>query len=68
MGFTELWTIIAIVLKLCGIGAFAKWDFIAWPWHWSCLCIELWSLILYLAIVLCIVAWMLIKYILTQRR
>lgn len=51
MGITELWTIIAIVLKLAGVGSFAEWPIIAWPTHWSCLCVEIWAIIFYLAIV-----------------
>lgn len=46
MGITELLTIVFIVMKLAGVGACANWDIIAWPWHWSCLCIEIWSLII----------------------
>lgn len=63
MGLTEIWTIIAIVLKLCGVGAFASWDIVAMPWHWSCLCIEMWSLILY-ALILFII---LLKAILSSK-
>ena len=47
MGLIEIWTIIAIVLKLCGIGVFAEWPIIAGPFTWSCMCIELWSIIVY---------------------
>ena len=46
MGITEIWTIIAIVLKLAGVGSFAEWPIIAWPTHWSCLCIEIWAIII----------------------
>lgn len=51
MGIIELWTIIAIVLKLVGVGDFAEWPIIAWPTHWSCLCLEIWMFIFYIAIV-----------------
>ena len=42
--FVLLWTIVAVVLTLCGVGAFAQWPITAWPWHWSCLCILYWDL------------------------
>lgn len=67
MGITEIWTIIAIVLKLCGVGSFANWDIIAWPWHWSCLCIELWSLMIYFAIFAAVIIYNIIMYILVKR-
>lgn len=41
-----LWSLIAVVLNLCGVGAFAAWPITAWPWHWSCLCILWWDLML----------------------
>lgn len=41
-----LWSLIAVVLNLCGAGAFATWPITAWPWHWSCLCILWWDLML----------------------
>lgn len=47
--FVLLWTILAIVLTLCGVGAFASWDITAMPWHWSCLCILYWDIILTIA-------------------
>lgn len=28
-----LWTIVAIVLNLCGVGDFANWKITALPWH-----------------------------------
>lgn len=45
--FVLLWTVVAVVLSLCGIGAFAEWPITAWPWHWSCLCILYWDIILW---------------------
>lgn len=52
MGLTELWTIVSIVLKLAGVGSFAEWPIIASPLTWSCMCIEIWAIILYIAIIL----------------
>ena len=37
-----VWTLVAIILNLCGVGTFASWDITARPWHWSCLCIFYW--------------------------
>lgn len=51
MGIIEILTIVFIVLKLAGIGACASWDIIALPWHWSCLCLEMWAFIVYFAII-----------------
>lgn len=52
MGITELWTIIAIVLKLAGVGSFAEWPIIASPLTWSCMCLEIWAFFFYLAVFL----------------
>lgn len=60
MGITELWTIIAIVLKLAGVGSFAEWPIIASPLTWSCMCIEIWAIIFYLAAILLYVGALLI--------
>ena len=46
-----LWTLVAVVLSLCGIGAFAEWPITAWPWHWSCLCILYWDIVLWSALI-----------------
>lgn len=51
MGLTEIWTLIALVLHFCGVGAFAEWPAIAGPFTWSCCAIEIWVFIFY-----CIVA------------
>lgn len=51
MGIIETWTIIAVVLKLCGVGVFANWPIIAWPLTWSCMCLELWVVMFYVFIV-----------------
>ena len=51
MGIVEVWSIIAVVLHLIGIGRFADWPLISWPTHWSCLCLEIWMFILCIVIV-----------------
>lgn len=48
MGIIEIITAAFIVLKLAGVGACANWDIIALPWHWSCLCLELWVVMFYM--------------------
>ena len=55
-----IWTMVAVILNLCEIGTFAKWDITALPWHWSCLCIFYWWLFVYIVCV-CIVAWRRVK-------
>ena len=52
MGIIEILTIGFIILKVAGIGACANWDIIAWPWHWSCLCLEMWVLLVYIALLI----------------
>ena len=52
MGIIEILTIVFIVMKLAGVGACANWDIIAFPWHWSCLCLEMWVFIVYIALAL----------------
>ena len=49
-----IWSIVAIILKLSAVGAFASWDITAWPWHWSCCCI-LWLYLCFVALVVAIV-------------
>lgn len=51
MGIIEIITAAFIVLKVAGIGACANWDIIALPWHWSCLCLEIWVFFVYIAII-----------------
>lgn len=46
MGITETWTLIALILHFCGVGAFAEWPAIAGPFTWSCCAIEIWAVIL----------------------
>lgn len=61
--FVLLWTLASVILSLCGIGVFAEWAITALPWHWSCLCILYWDLILSGALIFlllfikAIVAW-----------
>lgn len=50
MGVIEIWSILAVVLHFCGVGAFAEWPVIAGPLTWSCLCLEIWVFIVYFAI------------------
>lgn len=66
MGLSEIWSIIAVVLHLCGVGSFAEWPIIAWPWHWSCLCIELWVFGIYGLVIVAVLLWMLIKYMMSR--
>lgn len=42
-----VWTLVAVILHLIGVGQFAEWELTAWPWYWSCLCLMYWFLILY---------------------
>lgn len=55
MGIIELWTIVAVVLHLCGVGCFAEWQVIAGPFTWSCMCLEIWVFMLYAALVALVV-------------
>ena len=47
MGITEIWTLIALVLLFCGVGAFAEWPAIAGPFTWSCCTLEIWVFMFY---------------------
>lgn len=42
-----IWSLTAIICKLLGVGAFTAWKLIDWPWHWSCLCIMEWWVIVF---------------------
>jgi len=42
-----VWTLVAVILHLIGVGQFAEWELTAWPGSWSCLCLMYWFLILY---------------------
>lgn len=55
MRIIELWTIIAVVLHLCGVGCFAEWPVIAGPFTWSCMCLEIWVFMLSAALVALVV-------------
>lgn len=56
-----VWTLVAVILHFAGVGAFAEWAVTAVPWHWSCLCIFWWDLIVGFA---CVLLSILIKFIL----
>lgn len=58
--FVLVWTMLAVVLNLCGVCAFANWPITAWPWHWSCFCILYWDIIV---TVLAIGLYALCKYL-----
>lgn len=45
-----IWTLVAIILHFCGVGAFANWPVIAGPFTWSCCCIFIWDMALTLAL------------------
>ncbi len=55
MGVIELWTIISIILHYAGVGDFKDWPVIASPTTWSCMCLELWVLIVYAVIIIGVV-------------
>lgn len=63
--FVLLWTFVAVVLTLCGVGTFASWDITAMPWHWSCLCILYWYIVW---TVLLFAILVLLKFIIAWRR
>lgn len=46
-----VWTLVAVILCLSGVGQFAQWELTAWPWHWSCLCLMYWFLGLSVALI-----------------
>lgn len=56
-----VWTLVAVILHFAGVGAFAEWVVTAAPWHWSCLCIFWWDLIVGFA---CALLSILIRFIL----
>jgi hypothetical protein len=37
-----IWTLVSIILSLCGVGKFAEFPITAWPWNWSCLFVLYW--------------------------
>lgn len=40
-----IWTLVSIILSLCGVGKFAEFPITAWPWNWSCLFVLYWDAI-----------------------
>lgn len=51
-----IWTLVAVILHFCDVGAFKDWPIISWPWKWSCCCLFLWAiLIIPVTIILCTV-------------
>lgn len=40
-----IWTLVSIILSLCGVGKFAEFPITAWPWNWSCLFVLYWAVI-----------------------
>lgn len=52
MGIIEVWTLVALVLHFCEVGAFKDWAVFGSPLHWSCLCIEMWAVIFYAVVLL----------------
>ena len=41
-----VWTLVSIILHLCGVGSFAVWPIIAGPLTWSCCCLLMWDFII----------------------
>lgn len=46
-----VWSLVAVILHCSGVGMFAEWPVTDWPWHWSCLCIFWWDMVVPLACV-----------------
>lgn len=59
-----VWSLVAVILHCSGVGLFAQWPVTALPWHWSCLCILWWDLLvaLFCIVVSVICRWYLSKY------
>ena len=45
-----IWTLVAIILHFCGVGAFASWPVIAGPLTWSCCFVFIWDMVLTIAL------------------
>lgn len=45
-----IWTLVAIILHFCGVGAFTNWPVIAGPLTWSCRFVFMWDMILTIAL------------------
>lgn len=43
--FTLIWTVISTILHCSGVGNFADWAIVSWPWKWSCFCVLEWNII-----------------------
>lgn len=56
MGIIETWTLVAVILHFCGIEYFANLPVIDWPWHWSCMCLFIWVILLYIVLFILFVA------------
>jgi hypothetical protein len=56
-----IWSLAAVILNLSGVGTFAKWEITAWPWHWSCLCIFYWAIIVQVIIYIAVVGYAIIS-------
>lgn len=63
--FILMWTMLAVVLNLCGVGVFQNWEITDWPWRWSCLCILYWDMILTFLLIVVFVG---IKAFIAHRR
>ena len=61
VGLVGLWTVLATDFHFAEFGAFKDWPVIAWPWHWSCLCIAIWWAIIIVLITLGILIYYVIK-------
>ena len=51
----EIWTLVSVILHFAGVENFKDWPVIAWPTTWSCMCLELWVLIVYAVIIVGVV-------------
>lgn len=61
IGLVGLWTVLATVFHYAEFGAFKDWPVIAWPWHWSCLCIAIWWIAIFVSITIGIILYYAIK-------
>lgn len=50
--FATIWTLVAIILHVSEVGAFAAWPVIAGPFTWSCCSVIIWDFILTVGIIL----------------
>lgn len=61
------WSLVAVILKLASVGAFADWDITAWPWHWSCLCILYWTVAFEIVLISAAVGYGVLKAVRQER-